>query len=285
MTLFRPKLTWQARFVPFFCLLLVAVGIGTGTLRRFRSATAIAPNLRPAAVKLDMSLYTEDRFHDGTPDFLRLTDATDRDAFRRWFTLLVDYESLLPLDKRPTEISDCAALIRFAYRGALHGHDAGWLADTGLEELPSVPSVQKYQYPFTPMGAGLLRVKAGSFSAEDVSDGAFAQFADARTLRELNTYFISRDIQQAQPGDLLFYRQLEQNEPYHSMIFVGRSPLDEDQAAVVIYHTGPIGKEKGEIRRVRVENLLQHPSPRWRPIAGNSNFLGVYRWNILRETE
>ena len=285
MTLFPPKLTRQARFVPFLCLLLVAVGIGTGTLRRFRSVPAITSSLRPAAVKLDLSLYTEDRFHDGTPDFLRLNDATDRDAFRRWFTLLVDYESLLPSDKRPAEISDCAALIRFAYRGALHAHDAGWLADMGLEELPSVPSVQKYQYPFTPMGAGLLRVKAGSFSAEDVSDGAFAQFADARTLRELNTYFISRDIQQARPGDLLFYRQLEQNEPYHSMIFVGRSQLDGGPDALVIYHTGPIGRDKGEIRRVRVDDLLQHPSPRWRPIAGNSNFLGVYRWNILRETE
>jgi uncharacterized protein YfaT (DUF1175 family) len=159
------------------------------------------------------------------------------------------------------------------------------LIDMGLEELPSVPSVQKYQYPFTPMGAGLLRVKAGSFSAEDFSNGAFAQFADAQTLRELNTHFISRDVRQARPGDLLFYRQLEQNEPYHSMIFVGRSQLDGDQDALVIYHTGPIGKEKGEIRRVRVEDLLQHPSPRWRPIAGNSNFLGVYRWNILREAE
>src|SRR5690349_21968790 len=25
-----------------------------------------------------------------------------------------------------------------------------------------------------------------------------------------------------------------------------------------------------------------HPSPRWRPVAGNPNFLGVYRWNVLR---
>lgn len=285
MTLLPPKLTWQARFVPFFCLLLAAVGIGTGTLRRFHSAQAITPKLRPATVKLDLSLYDEDRFHDGTPDFLRLTDAADRDAFRRWFTLLADYESLLPPNKQPAEIGDCAGLIRFAYRGALHAHDVGWFTDMGLEGLPSVPSVQKYQYPFTPLGAGLLRVRAGSFSPEDLSNGAFAQFADARNLRELNTHFISRDIRQARPGDLLFYRQLEQNEPYHSMIFVGRSQFDEDQDALVIYHTGPIGKARGEIRRVRVDDLLQHPSPRWRPIPGNSNFLGVYRWNILRDTD
>ncbi len=244
-----------------------------------------AESLRPASIKLDLVPSYEDRFHDGTPDFLRLNNTADRDAFRRWFTLLADFESLLPAEKLPAEINDCAALIRFAYRSALHAHEAGWMAEMGLESLPSVPSVQKYQYPFTPLGAGLLRVKPGAFAAEDLSNGAFAQFADARKLRELNTHFISRDVRQARPGDLLFYRQLQQNEPYHSMIFVGRSQLDGDQDALVIYHTGPIGKEKGEIRRLRVEDLLQHPSPRWRPVPGNSNFLGVYRWNILRETE
>ena len=279
MTLLSSKLPAQARFVPLFFTLLVAA-LGMARLGRTHPTSLPAATLRP-----DVPPSYEDRFHDGTPDFLRLTDTADRDAFRRWFTLLVDYESLLPADERPAEISDCAALIRFAYRGALHGHDAGWMVETGLESLPSVPSVQKYRYPYTPLGAGLLRVKSGAFAAEDVSNGAFAQFADARNLRQLNTHFISRDIRQARPGDLLFYRQLEQNEPYHSMIFVGRSQFDGDQAPLVIYHTGPIGKEKGEIRRVRVDDLLQHPSPRWRPIPGNSNFLVVYRWNILRETE
>jgi uncharacterized protein YfaT (DUF1175 family) len=37
------------------------------------------------------------------------------------------------------------------------------------------------------------------------------------------------------------------------------------------------------MRRVTLAELLNHPSPRWRPVTGNSNFLGVYRWNILRE--
>ncbi len=27
------------------------------------------------------------------------------------------------------------------------------------------------------------------------------------------------------------------------------------------------------------------PEPRWRPVPGNRNFAGVYRWNILRETD
>jgi uncharacterized protein YfaT (DUF1175 family) len=34
---------------------------------------------------------------------------------------------------------------------------------------------------------------------------------------------------------------------------------------------------------VLLADLLHHPDPRWRPEPSNPNFLGVYRWNILRE--
>jgi uncharacterized protein YfaT (DUF1175 family) len=72
------------------------------------------------------------------------------------------------------------------------------------------------------------------------------------------------------------------------MVFVGRSqwpsdPVTENANDIVVYHTGPIDGHRGEMRRLRLSELLRHPSPRWRPVLGNSNFLGVYRWNILRE--
>jgi uncharacterized protein len=234
-------------------------------------------------VKLEIAPSYSDRFSDGTPDFLRLGDPLDREAFRRWFTLLADYQSLLPKDRLSPEVTDCAGLLRYAYRGALHIHDAAWIKDSGLEMLPAIPSVQKYQYPYTPLGAGLLRVQPGPFEAQDLTNSAFAEFADARNLEELNTHFVSRNIADARPGDLLFYRQLAQNEPYHSMIFAGRSQITGDPGDLVIYHTGPNEKSKGEVRRVYVSDLLQHPAPGWRPVPGNENFLGVYRWNILRE--
>jgi uncharacterized protein YfaT (DUF1175 family) len=50
----------------------------------------------------------------------------------------------------------------------------------------------------------------------------------------------------------------------------------------VVYHTGPDRGSAGEIRRVTLAELLDHPDARWRPISANPNFLGVYRWNILR---
>ncbi|HEY6308979.1 MAG TPA: DUF1175 family protein [Candidatus Angelobacter sp.] len=222
---------------------------------------------------------------DGAPDFLRLDSAADREAFRGWFTAIAEYQALRPAQELPAEIVDCAALLRYAYRNALHWHTAEWLAENKLEALAYLPSVKKYAYPRTPLGAALFRVRVAS--GEEDARATFAEFADAKTLWHLNTFFVSRDVRLARPGDLLFFLQLQQNSPYHSMVFIGHSQLDKSgpDDDLLVYHTGPIGKSPGEMRRTTVAGLMQHPSPRWRPALGNSNFLGVYRWNILREAE
>ncbi len=229
-----------------------------------------------------------DRYGDGTPDFLHLDAAADRESFRRWFALIAEYQAFRQPAEVPAEINDCAALLRYSYRNALRTHDSAWTRETGITPLSDPGTIAQYRYPFTPLGAALFRVEPGPASESDASNGAFAEFADAKTLKSLNTHFVSRDVQDARPGDLLFYRQLETDEPYHSMIYVGESswlpePISDWRGAVVVYHTGPIGKAPGEMRRVTLTELLDHPSPRWRPVASNSNFLGVYRWNILRE--
>jgi hypothetical protein len=218
-----------------------------------------------------------DRFGDGTPDFLRLTDPADRTAFRQWFTAIAEYQAVRPAGEVPAEITDCASLLRFAYREALKRHDDTWFLATGMEvaELPG--EIGAWRYPETPLGAGLFRVKAGSFERADVSDGAFAQFADAKTLVERNAFLVGRDVRAAEPGDLLFYRQFGQSSPWHSMI-VTRVGAD----AAVVYDTGEDHGKSGELRRVLVAELLDHPQAQWRPVSGNPNFLGVYRWNILR---
>lgn len=228
---------------------------------------------------LVFGLDTADSAGDGTPDFLRLHSAADRSAFRDWFAALADAASGLAPTERPPEITDCAALLRWCYRNALHAHETVWMASMPLRAMPPLPSVRQYAYPDTPLGAGLFRVRAGAYGPGDATDGSFAQFADARTLWQRNTFFVSRDVRAAQRGDLLFYRQLEQNSPFHSMIVTGSA----DEWAV--YHTGPIGSGPGEMRRVLLTDLLQHPDSRWRPLPENSNFLGVYRWNILGEDQ
>jgi uncharacterized protein YfaT (DUF1175 family) len=218
-----------------------------------------------------------DRFGDGTPDFLRLHSSADRSAFRAWFAALADSAAAMPYQRLPREIDDCAALLRWCYREALHAHDDAWQATMPIDAPPPLASVTQYSYPFTPLGTNLFRVRPGAFTSADISDGSFAQFADAKTLWLHNTFFVSRDLRAARPGDMLFYRQLEQNSPFHSMILTG---ADHEW---VVYDTGPIGNGHGEVRRVAVEDLLHHPDVRWRPISNNNNFLGVYRWNILRE--
>ncbi len=218
-----------------------------------------------------------DRFGDGTPDFLRLTDPADQAAFRRWFTLIADYQAIRPKAELPAEITDCASLLRYSYREALKRHNGAWFQATGIEVVALPGETRAWHYPDTPLGANLFRVRPGSFEAADVTNGAFAQFADAKTLVELNATLISRDVEKALPGDLLFYRQFGQSSPWHSMIVTEAGPQ-----ARVVYHTGPDHGTPGELRRVLLSELLDHPQPQWRPVAQNPNFLGVYRWNILR---
>jgi uncharacterized protein YfaT (DUF1175 family) len=225
-----------------------------GVLPGDATLEARASGFTPARIPVRLAPDPTDSDGDGTPDVLVLTDEADRAAFARRFALLAEAQyGQTPL---PKEIDDCAALVRFAYREALRAGE-----------------VRKYQYPYTPLGANLFYTGQG-----------FAEFADAETLMRRNTWLVSRDLARAAPGDLLFYRQLDQSMPFHVMIYLGSSQIEPGVQAVVVYHTGPAGKHPGEIRRVAAAELLAHPAPRWRPVPGNSNFLGVFRWNILKES-
>ena len=218
-----------------------------------------------------------DSFSDGTPDFLRLTDPADRAAFRQWFAQIAEFQAVRPRGEVPAEITDCASLLRYAYREALKRHDDTWFSETGMEVAALPGEIRSWHYPETPLGIALFRVRAGSFEADDAVNGAFAQFADAKTLVERNAFLVSRDVRAAKPGDLLFYRQFGQSSPWHSMIV---TRVGEE--AAVVYDTGEDHGQPGELRRVALAELMDHPQPQWRPVASNPNFLGVYRWNILR---
>jgi uncharacterized protein YfaT (DUF1175 family) len=265
-------------------LLLRLFNFAHGHGRRGLRSAAAEPRMVMATARTPMAntsqpaagLWT-DRFGDGTPDFLRLTDSADQAAFRRWFTLIAEYQAVRPRADVPVEITDCASLLRFSYREALKRHDDTWFLATGMEVSALPGEIRAWRYPDTPLGAALFRVRPGKFEAADTANGAFAQFADAKTLVERNAFLVSRDVREAQPGDLLFYRQFGQSSPWHSMIVtrIGGQPA-------VVYHTGPVHGKPGELRRVLLAELLRHPQAQWRPLAGNPNFLGVYRWNILR---
>ncbi len=255
----------------------IRAGILPGSIKLRIEATGFLA----VTASLSASIQMSDRGEGGTPDFLRLDDDHDRQAFRRWFTFLAEAQYFQKLEARPKEINDCAALIRYAYRESLRAHDANWAAAAQLPLVPALDSIAKYEYPYTPLGPALFRVRSGPFGPSDLTNGAFAQFADAQTLHRLNTHFVTRDLARAEPGDLLFFRQLSDHMPFHSMIYLGQSQIDHGPADYVIYHTGRNGADPGEIRRLTTDQLLHYPEPQWRPISINPSFLGVYRWNIL----
>ena len=95
----------------------------------------------PVAFVFDPS----DSYGDGTPDFLRLHTAQDRQAFRDWFTSIA--EGQLDQPTPAPEIEDCAGLLRFAYRQALAAHDETWLGSHPREA--ALPSIRQYSYPQT----------------------------------------------------------------------------------------------------------------------------------------
>ena len=200
---------------------------------------------------------------------MRLADASDRAAFRSWFVLLADAQF-----ERPTpEVIDCAALVRFAFREALRAHTAEWARRVNLPFTPSFPDVRSGPKPDA-SGWPLFRVSAGA-------SPHYAEFADARTLVELNTQRISRDTSALRPGDLIYFNQPEQRQPDHLMVYVGRSFFDPQHADWVVYHTGPTADGPGQVRKVRLRDLQQHPSPRWRPHFSNRQFIGIFRLSAL----
>lgn len=200
---------------------------------------------------------------------MRLSDASDRAAFRSWFVLLADAQFEAPVD----EVSDCAGLIRFAYREALRAHTPEWARRVALPVTPTFPDVRSGPKP-TEDGWPLFRVSGGSAPR-------YAEFADARTLVRLNARPLGRSVAALQPGDLLYFHQAEQAQPDHLMVFVGPSFFDPGARDWVVYHTGPSADGPGDVRKVRLRDLQQHPSPRWRPLTVNRQFVGVFRLAAL----
>lgn len=200
---------------------------------------------------------------------LRLPDESDRAAFRQWFVLLADAQYYRP----SPDVTDCAALVRDAYREALKTHSPEWARHSGLAFSPTFADVRRPPSP-SPAGWPLFRV------SQDPAD-ALREFADARTIVRYNARLLSKDAAAARPGDLLYFRQTEGGQPDHLMVFVGESSYEPGPTDWIVYHTGPIDAGRGEVRKVRLVDLLRHPSPRWRPLPANSSFIGVFRLAIL----
>jgi uncharacterized protein len=224
-----------------------------------------------------------DSDRDGIPDVAELGSFTDQENFRRWFTAIAEMQFYQVSDEWSAEQRDCAGLVRFSWREALRRHDRQWFQRMGGAYEAFAPDVDAYTLSGNPLGGKLFRTNSSAFEKSDVEQGAFSEFADARSLREFNCAFVSRDRRRARPGDLLFFFQpWVQKLPYHVMIFLGEARMaSEGMHDWVVYHTGASVKDAGTVKKVRLAVLDHHPDKRWRPVESNRNFLGFYRPKIL----
>ena len=225
-----------------------------------------------------------DSDNDGIPDVAELRTYQDRDSFRRWFTAIAEIQFYQLSDQWNAEQRDCAGLARFAIREALRRHDRIWFQKMGPGYETVASDVGEFNLDNNPLGEKIFRTDFGSFHESDLRNGRFSEFADGRSLKNFNAFFVTRNRREAQPGDLLFfYQPWVQKFPYHVMIFLGPARVAPNGAPDwVVYHTGSSPIDKGTVKKVELSVLDRHPDPRWRPLESNKNFLGFYRLKILQ---
>lgn len=266
-------------------LVLAAAALAAAGCRRPEPARAADTKHAPApTAAAEESAGPVDEDRDGLPDRAELRSFADRENFRRWFAAIAEAQFYALSPEWHAEQRDCAGLVRFALREALRPHDRAWFRRMGEAYEPVAPDVAAVKLGGGPVGEKLFRAAPGAFDPADLTNGALAEFADARTLREHNAAFLGRDARRAEAGDLLFFHQPSARKyPHHVMLFLGRARTDgRGEADWVVYHTGASPEDAGEVRKVRLSDLARHPDPRWRPVAANRNFLGFYRLNILQ---
>jgi uncharacterized protein len=276
----RRQLGFAFLIVALSLVLLLSYSLARSPSSHNTKANAATENAGAKPVSHTVSM---DADNDGIPDAAELDSYMDRQNFRAWFTLIAEGQFYQLTSDWNKEQRDCAGLVRFAWREALRHHDRVWFQKMGPQYQAIAPDVKHYQLEQGPLGEKLFRTSFGAYKDGDVANGAFSEFADARTLKSFNAKFISRDRHYAQPGDLLFfYQPWVQKFPFHVMVFLGDSKLTpEDGNDWVVYHTGSSPIDEGTVKKVRLAVLDQHPNRRWRPVESNSNFLGFYRLKIL----
>jgi uncharacterized protein YfaT (DUF1175 family) len=177
-------------------------------------------------------------------------------VFRAWFVRIAQ-EQLRQGPSPRWHQQDCAGLVRFAANEALKVHDAKWLRANGLSNryLPPELSVQDEQ-----------RSLAQQWQQ---GNGKVGPYVNAIKLIQFNSKFLGRDLNQARPGDLIFF---DQGDEQHLMIWMGRE---------IAYHTGTTTPTDNGMRSVSVQQLMTWKDTRWIPDESNPNFIGIYRLQFL----
>lgn len=184
-------------------------------------------------------------------------DFTQTENLRSWMKRIIEEQIRKGPSPRWTH-KDCAGLVRFAVFESFKKHDPKWLKANGLsfESLP--PEIQ-----LTPQQEGLGKVWNYQNGKEKKA------YVSALGLVQDNSVYISKDINQARIGDLLFF---DQGDAQHLMVWMGN---------YIAYHTGTTTTKDNGLRSVRINDLMNWKDSRWQIRKENPNFIGVYRLTFL----
>lgn len=223
-------------------------------LNRRRWLTAVGAYL------LAPSVHALSGWADTAPADADALTADQSSVFRAWFVRIVNEQLRQGPTPRWTH-RDCAGLVRFAAGEALRPHDARWLRANGMRDAESTRQLPP-ELNLTPAQRTLTQRWARF-------DGSTGAYVSALGLIQQNSRFIAKDVNQALPGDLLFF---DQGDDQHLMIWMDR---------YIAYHTGTVTRTDNGLRAVLVSELMQWKDSRWQPQSGNPNFIGVFRLAFL----
>ncbi len=192
---------------------------------------------------------------EGMAASIRL-DQEQSALFRAWMVRLINEQVRQGPNPRWFH-RDCAGLVRFVVGEAFKPHDAKWLRRNGVSNHPLPPDLRLHPEQKA-LTQGWVQL-----------DGRRAPFATAQVIIQQNAYFVSRDVNQALPGDLLFF---DQGDDQHLMVWMGR---------YISYHTGVESKSDSGLRAVTLQKLMEWKDTRWRPEQSNPNFIGIFRLAFL----
>ncbi|WP_437882006.1 DUF1175 domain-containing protein [Pseudomonas sp. LRF_L74] len=183
-------------------------------------------------------------------------DPEQSQVFRAWFVRIAQ-EQLRQGPSPRWHQQDCAGLVRFAANEALKVHDAKWLRANGLSN--------RYLPPELELSDGQRQLA----QTWQQGGGKVGPYVNAIKLIQHNSQFVGRDLNQARPGDLMFF---DQGDDQHLMIWMGRD---------IAYHTGTTTPTDNGMRSVSLQQLMAWKDTRWIPDPSNPNFIGVYRLRFL----
>lgn len=202
---------------------------------------------------LSLCLFSAKASADLTP---RL-DHRQSEAFRAWFVRIVAEQFRQGPWPRWFQ-RDCAGLVRFAVYEAFKTHDEVWRRANRISDRNLPPEVilspeQKI------ISEGWRQIRSDERSA----------YASAIVIIQENSRFVSKDVNQALPGDLLFF---DQGDEQHLMIWTGSH---------IVYHTGRESEKNTGLRKYRLDDFMNWKDTRWQPKFENPNFIGIYRFSFL----